>query len=602
MTNCITRRSWLLAPLAAAAFASASAFAAPVTGPSGLAFYTPPSPLPAGTHGDLIWYRSATPSIADAPAFDAWNVLYRSTDAVGADNVVTGTVIVPKTAWSGSGERPVIDYAVGTHGLAQSCAPSLQLAGGTDYEAANIAAVLNAGYAVVITDNPGYTTGDTPTYLAGVAQGHAALDLFKAATQIPSSPISSNAKVALWGFSQGGQTSAWAGQLQGDYAPDMKLTAVAAGGVPADFISSAHYLNGSAGSSFLLGGVIGLAQQYPNDIPLSTLTNSAGQAAIADAKTKCVFQTLFPYMNKDIATYTVNGETLDQLIAIPSVNTVLTAQNLGANRISAPVYLYHGTADEFLPLEQSEALKTQWCKLAGNVTYGVYPSEHIATQFQAAPYVLSWLGDRFSGKPTLGTCVTANKKPVSNANPGGGDLVVSLDAWPLSAVLHLKTLDQDVVVPKESTFSADANMTKQTITADLSIPTFVTKIKLAGIPLSVKLTVKEASQITGSAAIDDTGLLHIHGNAYANLTINSLGISVFRIPFNCSTASPIPFPIDFDGPVSALGNGKLNFQGTTTFPKFSSSGCALAPLFNVLISGPGQTYSYTATPPAPTLW
>ena len=592
----------LWAPLAGMALFAMSAHAAPTQGPNGLAFYTPPSPLPAGDHGDLIWYRSTTVAPPGAPATDAWNVLYHSIDAVGTPNVVTGTVLVPKSAWSGRGSRPIVGYEVGTHGLAQSCAPSLQLAGGTDYENANIAAALNAGYAVLVTDNPGYTTGDVPTYLAGAAQGHAALDIFKAALQIPSISLSSNADVAIWGYSQGGQTAAWAAELQPSYMPSLNLQGVAAGGVPADFIETADYLNGSAGASFLLAGIIGLGTQYPDQIPYETLSNPTGQAAIARGKTECVFQALFDFLNDDLSQFTVGNQTLHQLETNPDIYNTMVAQDLGNNRIPVPLYQYHGQADEFIPLDQSEALKKAYCKLASNVTFGLYPGEHITTQFQAAPYVLSWLGDRFNGKLTLGNCADMAAAPTSTALPGGGDFIVALDKWPLDASLHLATLDQDVQLPSTSTFSADTNMSANKLTGDLSIPSFVTKIKLAGIPLSVKLSVTETSPTVGTASLDNAGLLHVHGHAYANITIDSLGVSVFRLPFGCTTSSPVDFPVDFDGPISSLGNGNLTFVGTTSFSSFSNKGCAFAALFTALISGPGQTYSYNVSPPAPTSW
>ena len=203
----------MLAGIATALAISAGvAQAAPMPGPADMSFYTPPV-MAGGQHGELIWYRPATVDLgAGAPAASGWNVMYRSTDALGAPNLVTGTVIVPSAAWSGSGARPVVNYAVGTHGLAQKCAPSMQLAAGSDYESANISAALNQGYAVLVTDNPGYTTGDRPTYLAGKAQAHALLDLFTAATQLPDAGITTASKSAIWGYSQGGQTSATAGQ------------------------------------------------------------------------------------------------------------------------------------------------------------------------------------------------------------------------------------------------------------------------------------------------------------------------------------------------------------------------------------------------------
>ncbi|HCB40251.1 MAG TPA: Triacylglycerol lipase, partial [Gammaproteobacteria bacterium] len=143
-------------------------------------FYSPPT-ITAGNHGDLIWYREANIDLGkDAPFTRSWDVAYWSVDSNGRPNVVTGSVILPTARWSGTGSRPVLSYAVGTHGLGQRCAPSLQLAAGTDYEQANIAAAINRGYAVLITDNAGYTNGDTPTYLAGESQAHAAVDIVTA--------------------------------------------------------------------------------------------------------------------------------------------------------------------------------------------------------------------------------------------------------------------------------------------------------------------------------------------------------------------------------------------------------------------------------------
>ena len=232
-------------------------------------FYSLPSSLPSGNHGDIIKYRVAKVTITGAPELNAWNVMYYSTDALGVPNVVTGTIIVPKKTWSLFSNRPIIAYAIGTHGLCQTCAPSVQFEAGTDYENENIAQALNMNYAVLVTDNPGYTIGAKPTYMSGKAQGHALLDIVIAASKISSANLSKNAKVAIWGYSQGGQTAAWAGELQPAYAPDLNLVGVAAGGVPRNFFEVAPYLDGKNGSAFLLETVIGLWSQYPEGIPLS---------------------------------------------------------------------------------------------------------------------------------------------------------------------------------------------------------------------------------------------------------------------------------------------------------------------------------------------
>jgi dienelactone hydrolase len=593
MFSTFLRKPALSLPLAALALAVSSAYAAPTTGPSGIAFYN--AATPTGSHGDLISYRTTTVNLGTgAPGTKAWNVQYQSTDSVGAANVVTGTVLVPTAAWTGAGTRPILSYAVGTHGLAQPCAPSLQMAAGTDYETANINAALAAGYAVLVSDYQGYTTGDTPTYLAGASQGNAVLDIIKAASQIPSVGIVAGTKSTIWGFSQGGQSAAWAAQRQSSYAPAVNLVGVAAGGIPADFLRTAAYLDGSTGASFLFSGVIGLGQQYPTQIPLATLANANGQAAIAKGKSQCVFESLFELMNHSLSEYTVGNQTLDQLTAVPAINAVLKAQDLGGDKVSVPLYQFHGQADEFIPIDQSVALKKKYCGKFSNVTFDVYPSEHIVTLFQAAPTVLSWLNDRVAGKSATSTCLTLNAEPKSTANPNKGNFVVSLKAWPLTASVGLKTLAQTVNMPTTSTFSAETDITAQRLTGSLAIPDFKQSLKIIGIGSQIGLKVTPVGQATGTASLDNAGQLHVHGSAFANITVTS----VSGLPIgSCKTVTPVEFPINFDGPVSSLGNGKLTFTGTTTFPQIK--GCIISAILSSMMSGPGQTYSFTVAPPAP---
>jgi pimeloyl-ACP methyl ester carboxylesterase len=578
-----------------------SANAAPQVGPSGISFYTPPSPLPAGNHGDLIWYRKALIAIPGASQVNSWTVLYRSTDAVGEPNVVTGTVLVPVAPWgSWWTPRPIISYAVGTQGLCQTCAPSMQFVNGTDYENANIATALNKGYAVLVTDNPGYTTGDVPTYMAGISQGHAVLDIVKAASQIPSISISGNTKVAIWGYSQGGQSASFAGQQQPVYAPDMDLVGVAAGGVPADFFEVAKYLDGNNGAGFLLSTVIGLWAQYPEGIPLDTMVNSQGEIAIQKDLSMGVFEALFTFMNTKLSTLVIGNPPLNTLLTIPSVHETLLAQELGNSTIEAPLLLYHGTSDEFIPLEQSLELKEKYCSLGIKTTYMVFPGEHIITQFQAAPYVLSWISDRFNGYSANSTCNTNNPRPVSTANPVNGDFIVSLNKWPLDATIHLFTLNQNVNLPDSSTMTADTNMTAKKLTGTISVPSFPAPIYVI-LPLQVRMEIVPSQPMSGTASLDNAGMLHVHGHMFVTIKIVSAGLTVFTpFPIFLQTATPVDFPINFDGPISSLGNGKLTFTGTTTFPLLT--GNLLGPLFSSLMSGPGQTYTFTVSPPEPKTW
>src|SRR5881398_3229289 len=114
-----------LAALAAAALAVAPA-AAPAkvrTGPAGSAFYKPPKHSTAKRHGDPIWARKLTGAAALKPATGNTLVLYRSTDAAGKTDAVSGTITVPKGK-APKGGWPILTWAHGTTGIADSCAPT----------------------------------------------------------------------------------------------------------------------------------------------------------------------------------------------------------------------------------------------------------------------------------------------------------------------------------------------------------------------------------------------------------------------------------------------------------------------------------------------
>lgn len=576
------------------------AYSSSVEGPDDMTFYSPPLVV-TGSPGDLIWYREAVVDIGEgAPSFSSWNVLYHSSDSLGEPNKVTGTVIIPNKTWRGGGDRPVISYAVGTHGLAQHCAPSIQMSLGTDYENVNIREALKKGYAVLVTDNPGYTNGDTPTYLVAESQARAALDIVKAATHLPGVDINIKSRVAVWGYSQGGQTAARAGGIHNEYAPGVNLVAIAAGGTPADFIETAHNLNGSTGASFILSAVVGISEQYPAMLPLDELVSSSGEDVVEVAREQCVFESLFEFMNQNTKGFTVDGMDLETVLEeVPSVKEALQLQNVVGD-ISVPMYQYHGQADEFIPLEQHYALKKRYCEKTDDVIFALYPSEHIVTQFQAAPHVLSWVDDRFSGKSMKGSCDTTKTDPVSTANPGGSNFIVSLDEWVLDASIKLKTLRQTVALPEDSTFSADTDMTLKSLSGDMDVPEFFTKLWI-GLPLDIKLAILPAGSVSGMASLDDEGILHLHGRAYADIKVKSAGISFFQIPFGCRTRSPAEFTLDLDGPVSMLGSGDLEFEGTTEFEPMRHCGLFNG-LFTALMSGAGQKYNFNVSPPNPVVY
>ncbi|MFD5401877.1 lipase family protein [Streptomyces griseorubiginosus] len=376
--------------------------------------YTPPATVPA-TPGTVLACRSVTLSqVPGGIPTAAWKLLYSSTDNQGRPAAVSGTLAVPTAPWTGTGARPVVAFHPGTLGLGPQCAFSKQLAGAfqDEYEGDNIAALLKAGYAVAATDGPGYLDGRTHRYVAGTDSGHALLDIARAAPAVPGSGLSRQAKVGLWGYSEGGAASLWAAQLAAGYAPELNVVGDASGGVPGDLKQVATALDGGAFSGFLADAALGIQAAYPT-LPFDSLLNDQGKEAVRTAKSVCLVGTVTALAGRSLKDFTTAGLTLDQLYQQRGSDgrtwgQVLDAQKLGVNlatyRIGFPVLQYRGALDEVIPTATEDAVRTAYCAAGVRTGWKIYPGDHLLTDNQAVGDVVSWLGDRFAGRPARNDC------------------------------------------------------------------------------------------------------------------------------------------------------------------------------------------------------
>src|SRR5271166_4314170 len=573
---------------------TSAASATPALGPEGSAFYTPPSPTPAGSAGELVWYRPATVNLnVTLPANKAWSVLYQSTDQHGNPDWVTGTVIVPTAKWSGKGERPVVSYAEGTQGLAHQCAPSIQMAEGTEYDGGAIIESLKKGYAVAVTDYQGYTNGAVPTYAAGKAEGQAVLDVVRAGRQVPGSGIGASAPVIVWGYSQGGQAASWAAELQSSYAPDVKMAGLAAGGVPSNLQAIGEFDNASVGTAFGLDGLIGLSTAYPEEFNLASLSNTAGLEAAGKLLNECAIQSLAEFRDVNDDAYTIGNKTFAQLEAEhPAIEKVFKEQELGTKAVPVPVYHYHGLEDEFVPVAQDVALHQAWCKLGVTDDFQLYPGDHLLTDPTAIGNVIKWVEERVAGKKAPSTCGehSGSEKLPGSARlaPETGDLIVPLPAWELSGKVTEAKSGISVEIPKGSTLSAEGDVTSSALAATLSIPPIDQTISVLGIPITVKGALTPTGTIHGGVGLTNGGVFSESANGSANELVGSVGVGIFTVPIGCTTTKPIELPLSISEPVNQLVTGGFSFKTTVTVPEFG--GCGLfGPVLSATMSGPGNT-------------
>ena len=360
-------------------------------------FYQPPDPLPAGSPGDVIRYRASASPVGSA---SAWQVLYRSTTALGAATAVSGTVLVPAAPYPGGGARPVVAYAPGTQGWGDQCAPSISIASGLFDEQFAVTNLLDRGWAVVVTDYPGLGTPGTETYNVGTAEGYAVLDSLRAATRLTVAGLSTTATMGIEGYSQGGAAADWAAALQPTYAPELPLAGVAGGGTPANLQAVAANINGTLWFAFLAGTALGFDAAYPS-INLNSYLTPVGRLAFAALNTLCQVPALALYAGHRIEDFTIGGINP---VTVPAIAAVLSANNLGGRTPRAPLLQYHGLVDEIIPWSVESTLHSTYCAQGVVTQLKGYLADHVLTQVVAQGDVVGWLAARLAGAPAPSNC------------------------------------------------------------------------------------------------------------------------------------------------------------------------------------------------------
>jgi pimeloyl-ACP methyl ester carboxylesterase len=394
-----------------AAVATVSVLALVALGPpqaSAASFYDPPSPLPAGRDGDVIRHEASTFYIDPVKLIKAdagvQRIMYRSTDTHGSPIAVTGTVLTPRSAWHGTGVRPIVSYAVGTQGEGDDCAPSKALAAGFEYEGPFIAGLLARGYGVVVTDYEGLGTPGDHTYVNRASEGHAVLDAIRAAQRLPEAGLPDDGPVAIAGYSQGGGASAAAAELQPSYAPELQLKGAYAGAVPADLASVAKNLDGHYAVGFLGFALVSMNYAYPElDIP--ALLNARGKQLFEQVRTECTVEAIAAHAFTQSSTLTTDGRSLTAYLGEEPYRSRVAEQKIGTLKPTAPVLIVHSALDDIVPYAQDRDLGRTWCGKGVQVRFSttLVPT-HVLAAVRAYPEAFAWLEARFAGLPALSNC------------------------------------------------------------------------------------------------------------------------------------------------------------------------------------------------------
>src|SRR5262249_30156973 len=342
----------------------------PLTAPQRLPVYKPPKHIPK-RHCTLIWDRKASGLVPLAGARYTKLVLYSSRSTDNRRIVVSGSVAVPRGK-PPKGGWPVITWAHGTTGVADSCAPTRDFTGtptptGETYINPDLTAWLQAGYAVVRTDYEGLGTPGTHPYLVGTSEGRSVLDIVSAARQLDPTI---GKRFLIAGHSQGGHSALFAAGLAQSWARGLVLRGTVAFAPASHVLEESTLLPILTSPSSLSGLAIlildGAATQS-NQIDVHQLLSDQALALYPLLEQQCLGQLSQATEFGGIAPANLLRPGAD----LSALNAALAAMN-PAVRSNAPIQVEQGTADTTVFKTYTDELITELTGLGNQLTYKTY--------------------------------------------------------------------------------------------------------------------------------------------------------------------------------------------------------------------------------------
>ena len=337
--------------------------------------------------GQVILYEE----IKALPGTRAWFVVYGSTGLDGKPIAVSGIVLAPEAA-PAEGGYPVVAWAHGTTGIADSCAPSRA---GVDGIPSDVSDLVAKGYVVAATDYEGLGTTGVHPYIVGISEGRSVLDSIRAVQGLPDAHAGTEAVVI--GHSQGGHAALWSAELAPSYAPGLSLLGALAASPPTDlvgweswaFAEAAKGTLDRAQAPLLLFGVWNAVY----DASLSFLTNEGRQSALAgrDACEPTPVSST-PY---------VRDPAKD-----PVWRNLLARNSPGLALTGVPIRVVSPTSDEAVQYDTQVAGVKVMCGIGDTVELRTIAGGHDASIGSPSAWndVGEWITDRFAGVEAVTTC------------------------------------------------------------------------------------------------------------------------------------------------------------------------------------------------------
>jgi pimeloyl-ACP methyl ester carboxylesterase len=266
----------------------------------------------------------------------------------------------------------------------------------------DLAALVRDGDVVAAADYRGLGSPGQHPYLVGAGEGEDVLDAARAARSLVGAGASD--RVAVLGFSQGGQAALFAGELAPRYAPELDLVGVAAVAPVTSVLELAPTGDApppSGQSAFTAMVLYAWAKHY-RTFDLQKVLTREGLADLPAVSTSCVDAVASLYDAVAPATFFQPGWE-----AVPAVQAANRANVPGDSPTAAPILVVQGTADEVVPpARTTRFVAGQLCRQQyDSVDYVLEPGlGHSQALDGSAPLIDGWLQGRFAGTAGEDSC------------------------------------------------------------------------------------------------------------------------------------------------------------------------------------------------------
>lgn len=366
-------------------------------------FYEPPAGFEHARPGTVLRSRDVELAFLGVipQKFTATQLLYRTADFQGEPQAGVTTVVIPNER---TNERPlpIVSYQCAIDAIAARCFPSYAMRRGAralgavaQFEFLLVAAALAEGWAVSIPDHE----GSTGMWGAPYEPGYHILDGLRAAINHEPFGLTGQSPIGLWGYSGGGLASAWAAEVQDEYAPELNVVGAVLGSPVGDLGHTFKRLNGSIYSGLPALVVAALCHIYPDlDRLIQEHGTVEGKAMLQRIQRMTTAHAMVSMAGKDMAD--MIDRPLEEMLLTPEVQHVFDSIKLGTSAPKVPVLIVQAVHDRIISVDDIDELTETYTRGGASVTYHRdMLSEHLLLHPMSAPMTLRWLRDRFADRP-----------------------------------------------------------------------------------------------------------------------------------------------------------------------------------------------------------